>query len=240
MREVPRPTVDAVAAIMKAGSEAGLRIIELGQQQLASAADGYAPTGASTLGPAGAEQVIARVVRAHRRLARTEGAAAGIVASGAEASTVTLSGGTVTIPALLATTLGDLTALTWVQLRMHLIIAAVHGHDPRDPARLREFLLLQGATGALGGPAIARPLGNIGENAARRLILRHLSGETLLAVKAACRVAGLNFSRAALLRQLFLLNIPLNAAVNDAITAAFARRCTAYYRDLPSAGRVAA
>jgi hypothetical protein len=94
---------------------------------------------------ASVDELMTRVIRAHLILARSEGAAAGIATTTAEVTTIVGSAGTLTVPAAVVITATDLTGLAWIQLRMVLMIAALSGHDPLDPARLQEFLSLQGA-----------------------------------------------------------------------------------------------
>jgi hypothetical protein len=65
-----------------------------------------------------------RLVRRHARWGRLSGAVAGI-------------GGAITMAP-------DLATLAWLQARMVFFIAAAYGHDPSDPDRAAELLVLQG------------------------------------------------------------------------------------------------
>ena len=69
---------------------------------------------------------------------------------------------------------------------------------------------------------------------AKRLVLRHLRGENLQALKALFRLVGINFARAGVIRALPLVNIPMNAVVNDAATRTLGRKARAYYSTLPA------
>ena len=71
---------------------------------------------------------------------------------------------------------------------------------------------------------------------AKRLVLRHLRGDNLQALKALFRLVGINFARTGVIRALPLVSIPLNAVVNDAATRTLGRKARAYYATLPAAG----
>lgn len=174
------------------------------------------------------------MIRAHRTLARTEGVAAGIAMTTAEMTSIVGTAGVLTVPAAAVTLAGDLAGLAWIQIRMALIIAALYGHDMTDKkTRMMELLTLTGVYGA--GPAATA--GEVGTAASqrvlKRLLMRHLKGAPLQAIKGMFRVVGIKFSRAGVIRMLPLVNIPLNAAVNDAATAAMGRKARAYYKELP-------
>ena len=73
---------------------------------------------------------------------------------------------------VLASQVGELAALTWLQARMVLQIAAAYGHDPRDPQRATELLSLLGVA---RGPVI----GGV-RAAGRRLATRLVPGAGVL------------------------------------------------------------
>ena len=236
--EVPRPSLELVRRILHAGVEAGRLALETGQ-------DAVARSISRDLeriwrgGEIDTEDLVGRIVRAHVKLARAEGAGAGVTTTVAEATTVVGTAGTLTVPTVVAITAADLTGLLWIQLRMTLTIAAIYGHDPSDPARVREFMSLQGALPAAGAGGAARYAAAATGRVSSRLINRHLRGPLLASITALFRSVGIKFSRAALLRQLFLLNIPMNAIVNDAVTRRLAQKARDYYRTLPAPPREA-
>jgi hypothetical protein len=232
---IPKPGQDLIKRILAAGADAGRVALEAGHKAVAMPSARYSERLRAADTKVSTDELVDRVVRAHVMLARSEGAAAGGATSAAEVTTVVGSGGTLTLPAAVVITAADLTALAWIQLRMVLIIAALHGHDASDPARLREFLSLQGASGALGAPGAARPAAAGAGRVAARLINRHLRGPALATIKSLFRAAGINFARAGLLRQLFVLNIPINAAFNDVATRRLANKARSFYRTSPAA-----
>ena len=65
-------------------------------------------------------------------------------------------------------------------------------------------------------------------------MMRYLKGEPLKALTAMFRMVGIRFSRAGLIRGLPMVNIPINAAVNDAAALALGRKARAYYAELPT------
>ena len=97
----------------------------------------------------------------------------------AETTTLIGSAGTLTVPTAVIGVAGDLAALAWIQGRMILEIAAVHGMDMEDRgARVKELTILYGVEGLWVKPA--------GEGAAKgavkvanRLVRRHLTGAAL-------------------------------------------------------------
>lgn len=180
------------------------------------------------------QNLIRAVIRSHLMLARAEGAAAGVATTTAEATTVIGTAGTLTLPTAVVITAMDLTGLAWIQLRMALMIAALCGHDPTDPARIREFTLLQGALPATAMPAAAKPLTAAAGRITTRLLKRYLRGPFLQSITALFRIVGIRFSRAVLLRQIFLLNIPINVMINDAATRRLAHKAQAFYSTLPA------
>lgn len=152
----------------------------------------------------------------------------------AEMTTLVGSAGVLTLPAAAVTLTGDLIGLAWIQTRMVLIIAALHGHDPRDPARVKELLILSGVYGAGPATMAADAAAAGGQRVGKRLLLRYLKGDALRNLTQLFRYVGINVSRAGLIRGLPLVNMPVNAIVNDRATAALGRRAQKYYSTLPS------
>lgn len=217
--------------IMAAGAKAPLVLAQRVIEREGLRAEEYA-TGAQQKWPEESlEDVVHRVTRSHVILARSEGAVAGAAMSGAEAWAA-ITGGTAT-PAAVATFVGDLLGLAYIQARMVLIIGALHGHDPNDFTRYKEFLTISG----LWGPETAAPVSEAASKGAQRiltrLLKRYLKGEPLKAATSLFRAVGIRFSRAGLIRIVPLINIPINAAMNDVATRAIARKAHAYYGDLP-------
>ncbi len=136
-------------------------------------------------------------------------------------------------PAAVATLLGDLLGLAYIQARMVLIIGALHGHDPSDFARYREFLTLAGLFGAEASAPVAEAASKGTQKVLIRLLRRYLKGEPLKAAKAMFKVVGIKFSRAGLVRLVPVVNIAINAGMNSAATRGVARKAHAYYGDLP-------
>src|SRR5450759_4689005 len=88
------------------------------------------------------EDLVSRTIKAHTMLARSEGATLALAITAAEVTSVVGSAGTLTPGAALGGLVGDLAGLAWIQTRMVLVVAALNGHDPRDPARYRELASL--------------------------------------------------------------------------------------------------
>jgi hypothetical protein len=232
---VQKPSVELVRRALRAGVDAGKVAVEAGHQATAKGVVDYVERVRSDGRSDDDRALVDRVVRAHVMLARGEGAAAGLATTTAEATTLVGTAGTLTIPSMVAITATDLTGLLWIQVRMVLTIADLYGHDPTAPARIREFLSLQGAAPATAAPAVAGPLSAAAGRVTTRLVTRHLRGELLVSVTALFRAVGIKFSRAALLRQVFLLNIPVNVLVNSAATRRLAQKARRYYETLPAA-----
>lgn len=180
------------------------------------------------------EEYLDRLVKSQLMLARSQGAGAGAITTMAEMSSAVTGPGAVGVA--VTTILADLTALAWIQIRLSLMIASAYGHDLEDvEMRAREILMLHGletATGNAAGPAVGKASGRVG----KRLLMKYLKGDALVAVKAMFRLVGIKFSRAAVVRGLPLINIPANAAVADLTTRRSAAKVRKYYRTLPVAG----
>lgn len=167
--------------------------------------------------PESSRDELAEIVKSrHVRLARYEGAAAGLPPSLAP-----LVGSVISIPP-------DLAMLAWIQCRMVMHVAAIYERDMTHPDRAAELLVLQGFYNSTEAARTA--VAQAGERVAKRLVLRYLKGPTLIAVKQFARAAGVNFSRAAVLRALPFIAVPLSAAVNAAATRSLANRAINYYR----------
>ena len=232
-KEFPKPSAELVKRVLASGLNAGREVLDAAHRWQGAKSNAYARRLRQRHPGANVEELAARVIRAHVMLARSEGVSAGVTTSVAEATTVIGSAGTLTLPTAVTITAIDLTGLAWIQLRMFLIIGALYGHDAEDPARVREFLTLQGALTATGGPLAAPPVTEGAKRVSTRLLKRYLRGRALEAITALFRAVGIKFSRAAILRQLFLLNIPANAVVNAAATRRLGRKAKAYFRTLP-------
>lgn len=228
---VPRPSESLVRRVIAAGADAGRVALEAGHRAIAGGVSDVAVRMKAAT-DATADDLAERVVRAHLLLARSEGAAAGVLTSTAEATTIVGSAGVLTVPAAVVITVTDLTGLAWIQLRMVLLIAALYGHDPMDAARLQEFMSLQ-ASGTAVAPVVVVPLSDGARRVLTRLLMRHLRGPVLASITSLFRVVGIKFARAALLRQLFLVNIPVNVLVNDIATRRLAQKARIFYRTLP-------
>ncbi len=181
-----------------------------------------------------------RVIEAHTMLARGQGA---LVASGLTAAEVTSVVGTAgaTTPAVVGLgILTDLAGLAWIQVRMVLIIAALHGFDPTHSYRVKELGALMGLNGPVPTEVIAEMAGRRVPRVLKRLVLRHLKGDVLKAVKSMFRLVGINFARSVLVKQLPLVNIPVSMVINGSATAALGRKALKYYDNLSPATKVKA
>ena len=124
--------------------------------------------------------MVDKVIRAHRGLARTEGAAAGLTMSAAAMTTIVGTAGTTTLPVAAVTLAGDLAGLAWIQVRMVLIIAALYGHDMTDrKARTTELATLFGLYGAHSASSAAEMTAAASQRVLKRLLMRYLKGEPL-------------------------------------------------------------
>lgn len=225
-----------VPRLLEAGVRAPQVLLEAAVEAQTGSAEKYVEGLRAGNDSSDVEALVDKVIAAHVMLARTEGAAAGMAMSTAEMTTIVGTAGTMTLPAAAVTMTGDLAALAWIQIRMVLIVAGLYGRDLQDKARLKELFTLTGVYGAgsanVAGDAAARGA----QRMAKRLVLRHLRGDNLQALKALFRLVGINFARAGVIRALPLANIPMNAVVNDAATRTLGRKARAYYATLPAAG----
>lgn len=146
-------------------------------------------------------------VKWHVRLARLEGAATGV-------------GGVVTL-------LPDLFGLAWIQARMVFHVAAAYGHDPTDPLRPAELLVLMGIYDDVATARSA--LDGAGEHLATAYAKQRLQRDEALAVRLAKMVgkrAGRRFGG----RLLPVIGVAFNASANAHDTQGLADRTTAFYR----------
>lgn len=65
-----------------------------------------------------------------------------------EFTSVVGTAGTLTPTSAVVGLAGDLVGLAWIQVRMVLTLAALHGHDPKRPDRIAELYTLMGVYGA--------------------------------------------------------------------------------------------
>lgn len=171
-----------------------------------------------------------RQIKAHTLLARGQGFVVATSLTAAEVGTAVGTAGTLTPATAVAGLMADLTGLAWIQVRMVLVIAALHGFDPRHPERVKELGALMGMATAAQG--VANPVKKGAPKVLKRLTLRHLKGENLRAVKAMFDLVGIKFYRSALVKQLPLVNIPISVITNGAATKALGNRALSYYNDL--------
>jgi hypothetical protein len=174
--------------------------------------------------------LVKRTIRSHVRLARSEGAVAGLTMTAAQVTTILGTAGKLTLPAAVATMGADLTALAWLQSRMVLEIAALRGDPLDDPQEVaQEFLILWG----LHSPTrqVGAAASQASQRVGKRLLEKYLRGAILKSITAMFRVVGIRFSRAALVRSLPFVNIPVNAAINDVSTRRLGQKADAYFKD---------
>lgn len=214
--------------LLAAGADAPGVLAEYVSQRLVSGALERARRRRTKHPDAHPDESVKRAAGSYVRLARSEGAVAGLSLTAAEITTVFGSAGTLTLPAAVTAMGADLTSPAWIQCRMVLEIAALRGDPLDDPEEVaQELLILWGVHSPTRQVGVA--LGRAGQRVGRRLLERYLRGAALQAIKSMFRVVGVKFARAALIRGLPVVNIPINAAVNDVSTRALARRADAYF-----------
>jgi hypothetical protein len=175
------------------------------------------------------EDLIARAIDRGRRLARTEGFVAGVSLTASELTSVFGTAGVLTIPSVVLNLAADLTTLAWIQTRMVLEIAALHGHDLNAQDDLvRDVLQLWAPHHAVA--PMAAPWGKGLQRVGRRVLERYLKGPALKSLTQLFRIVGIKFTRAGLIRALPGLNIVANVAVNDQSTKMLGKRADAYFR----------
>lgn len=230
--------VKLISRVLQAGVDAPALVVRAAIEQMGRATVRRAENIKRQAGlDADVEHLVEKVINAHVQLARTEGAAAAIALTAVEVTTVVGTAGQLTPPAAIAGLAGDLIGLAWIQIRMVLLIASLYGHDPVDPDRAKELLTLMGV---YGPPQVNRSVKAAGEGAqrvSRRLLLRHLRGDTLNSVKALFRMVGINFNRSGVVKALPVVNVPISTFVNGSATRALGRKARSYYRTLPADNR---
>lgn len=176
---------------------------------------------------ASVKQLVDRTIERARQLARAEGAVAGLSLTASEVTSVFGTAGTLTIPAVVLNLAGDLTALAWIQTRMVLEIAALHGRDVRGGDMVQDVLQLWAPHEA--SAPLSRPISKGLQRVSRRLLERYLRGPVLVSLKGLFRAVGINFSRAGLIRALPGVNIIANVGLNDRSTKLLGQRAHAYF-----------
>ena len=221
-----------VHRLLAAGANAPRELLRTAVNTNGQGAATYAERARGT-GTEPTEDLVSRTIKAHTMLARSEGATLALAITAAEVTSVVGSAGTLTPGAAVGGLVGDLAGLAWIQTRMVLVVAALNGHDPRDPARYRELASLMGVYGAPQANRATKYVGKGTERVAKRLILRHLKGKRLQAVKALFDLVGIKFTRTGVLKVLPGINIPISAFVNGQATAALGKKARVYYETLP-------
>lgn len=144
----------------------------------------------------------------HVRLARLGGAATGV-------------GGFVTV-------VPDLALAAWIQSRLVFFVAAAYGHDPLDPMRPAEQLVLQQLYPDVGAASAA--LDHAGKPLALALATRRLSaGEQQTLTRRLARMVGKRAARRFGGRLVPGLAIVANAVGNERDTRALADRAIRFY-----------
>lgn len=173
--------------------------------------------------PDATERELAEMVRKrHAKLARMEGAAAGVPGSLAPVGGAALS------------LLPDITALAWIQSRLVVHIAAVYGYDTTDPETAAELLVLLGFYNNTEAARVA--MAEAGKRVATRLVNTYVKGATLQLLKQMFRYVGIKFTRTGLLRAVPFVAIPISAGVNEAATRSLGKRAIEFY-DLDPRGK---
>jgi hypothetical protein len=157
------------------------------------------------------DEALAKQAKArHAALARFEGAATGV-------------GGLVTL-------LPDLVALLWIQSRLVFYVAAAYGHDPTDPMRPAELLVLRNLYAT---PAAARAaLDGEGQLLAHAMLDKSLRGtrQDAALVTNLLRFAGKRTAKSLAGRAIPGLAVIVNSFSNERDTRALADKTIAFYR----------
>ncbi|MBM6404618.1 EcsC family protein [Phycicoccus sp. CSK15P-2] len=181
------------------------------------------------------EEYVKKIQHSHVRLARSEGAGAGMATALAEFGGAAAAGPAGAITGAAVTIVADLALLSRIQIRQTLTIAAAYGFDLSATSdRAYEIMSLHSLEATTSKSAIGAGQ-KAGQRVGKRLLERYLRGPALEAVKGMFRLVGVNFTRAALVRSLPLVNVPVNAAVADVTTRRVGTKAANYYRDHPSA-----
>ena len=217
--------VDTGRSVLRAGGDAATKALETLVMRTGASAVTIAEKASGN-----ADEDSRRQIRAHTLLARSQGFAVASSLTAAEVGTVIGTAGTMTPAAVVVGLMAALTGLAWIQVRMVLVIAALHGFDPRHPDRLKEIGALMGFAATARG--VAAPVKKGVPKALKRLTLRHLQGDNLKAVKAMFDLVGIKFYRNAFVKQLPFVSIPISVMTNGAATKALGKRALVYYNDL--------
>ena len=173
------------------------------------------------------EQAARQTVQLHTRMARAQGATAGAAITALETTSLWGSAGTLTLPAAAAGLAADLTSLAWIQARMVLHLAALHGFDPYDgQARIRDLMSLWGIDDV-------DYLVEGGRTAWVRKAARRVASPTAR-LRALVRMVGL---RSITKRIIPLVNVPLTSAANARTTAALGNDAMVHFVALAGGGR---
>ncbi len=148
--------------------------------------------------------------REHANVVRVTGAATGV------------GGMTTMVPGL--------AALVWMQTRLVFAIAASYGHDPRDPLRAAELLVIQELYPDVD--AAQRALDGAGTSVAQAYIGKKLAKEKML-VSRLLAMAGKYGAKKLVVKGIPVLSIPLSAIANETELRAVARRARKYYEARP-------
>ena len=160
-------------------------------------------------GPGHTPEQLAKIAyRKHVRLARLEGGALGL-------------GGIITAAP-------DVVALLWIQSRMVFYVAAAHGHDPLDPMRPAELLVLLQLYA--DREDARRALDGIGKRLAQAAAERALrSGERASLQMRLARYLAKRLTRHFAGRYIPFIGAPIAAVQNGRTTKDLGRRALAYY-----------
>lgn len=185
------------------------------------------------------EEYVDRVIKRQLMLVRGQGALAGLAVAASEAvaasKTVSDRGGAlpVALSGMAVTIVADLATLSYFQVELSLKIAAAYGHDLTDvETRAREILHLHGLE-MIGGQTLTPVVGKGGERVGKRLLMRYLKGDALIAAKSLFRFVGIKFTRIGLVKMLPVVNVPVGAAIADVTTRRSASKARKFYAMLP-------
>ncbi len=201
-----KPSLDMVRQLLLRPQVLPVRVIAMAVGQLA---EGAAERAAEHAGRGAVQEQAAAVVTAHTRAAAAQGAALGAGLTWAGATSVIGSAGVLTLPVAVTGLVADLVALAWLQCRMVLELAAVHGADMDDHVALRRDLLTLMDADTAAAQGVGR-----GARQAISILVR------LVGLRPRFRLVG---------RLIPFVNIALSARANAAVTRAVGQKARAYY-----------
>ena len=201
-----KPSVELARQLLERPNVLPVRLVALAVGRLA---DGATERARELADRGGVEEQAKAVVSGHVKAAAIEGAAVGAGLTWVEATSVVGSAGVLTLPAAVTGLVADLVALAWLQCRMVLELAAVHGADMSDHAALRRDLL----TLLDAEAATARSAGKGARQAISTLV-------RLVGLRPRFRLAG---------RLIPFANIALTARANATVTRTLGQKARAYY-----------